>query len=770
MSDFDAQSNTKTEMISKALRSSANHNTISDPNFELRHKNSKFSKPLQKSWKLIADPSLGDDDKIYRIEGFIAGLHDISHHLFIEFENLDSTFNCLFALNKTKIKGYQIKCFPLELNQNSNSNTWVSSTHLYQICDVHEEIATEETFDANLNCFSTFFGSSPTLNSKFDLWDDLSHRIESSTPLIQNTSVVCELHKISDNNTEDETKQTTAESTTHSSINTVKNVDQIEKEKIDGQIESEVDFHDLPCVLSNFLVQITKICQSKINSIIIFPTIREKIFDTLKNYENNKTNEQFSIQTDIARLPSFFENNVPDEYDRKLAARITESIEQSEEIDNGFNEKIYSKLKKRRDEILTKKQPKFRTDAIAARDYNSIEPQSKIKHSTRLEYRRQLKSKNLPKCIENLLNTSFENESSSSDSTELPGHNLYSLDSSDEDSNYISDSHYKQQAKSSRERSTKKKKPKNRKKQFSNKDSNHSQLNSKQKASNANKYSDILSDGLDNICVKDRFDYFVDNLDEEDNYLILELLKSKCLMNILKYNKTSFDIPEILIKKYDLLERKKLNDQQKDILMHNIKNLIGVNNILNTKNDELNRIGLDRIPKSYQRDQRLSFRKIASLSDLSIKNKKNIQTKDNLLRFAESSIDSLGLFALEYISENEILIEYSGEIIRLSVADIREEKEFKKYSQNAGSYFFKLDDIFVIDATYISNNARFINHSCNPNAQSKVITVDGIKRAILVSKRAIEPGEEISFDYKFPYEEFKIPCKCGSSNCRKYLN
>ena len=36
--------------------------------------------------------------------------------------------------------------------------------------------------------------------------------------------------------------------------------------------------------------------------------------------------------------------------------------------------------------------------------------------------------------------------------------------------------------------------------------------------------------------------------------------------------------------------------------------------------------------------------------------------------------------------------------------------------------------------------------------------------------RRIVPGEELTYDYKFPIEEAKIPCNCGSRRCRKTLN
>lgn len=72
----------------------------------------------------------------------------------------------------------------------------------------------------------------------------------------------------------------------------------------------------------------------------------------------------------------------------------------------------------------------------------------------------------------------------------------------------------------------------------------------------------------------------------------------------------------------------------------------------------------------------------------------------------------------------------------------------------------------------MGNYGRFINHSCSPNCTARVVTVDGDKRIVIYSKRLIEKGEEITYDYKFAREDeaSKIECLCGSKCCQKYLN
>lgn len=51
-----------------------------------------------------------------------------------------------------------------------------------------------------------------------------------------------------------------------------------------------------------------------------------------------------------------------------------------------------------------------------------------------------------------------------------------------------------------------------------------------------------------------------------------------------------------------------------------------------------------------------------------------------------------------------------------------------------------------------------------------MITVESQKKIVIYSKQHISVNEEITYDYKFPIEDVKIPCLCGSENCRGTLN
>lgn len=144
---------------------------------------------------------------------------------------------------------------------------------------------------------------------------------------------------------------------------------------------------------------------------------------------------------------------------------------------------------------------------------------------------------------------------------------------------------------------------------------------------------------------------------------------------------------------------------------------------------------------------------------------------------ARSSIHSWGLFAGEDIESGDMVVEYVGELIRESVANVRERRyelalQAKGSTEMASSYLFRLSSDLVIDATHKGNMSRFVNHSCDPTCVARVVSAD-VRRIVMYARRDIRKGEEITYDYKFPLEDDphkKIKCLCGSRNCRGTLN
>ncbi|KAL5110316.1 Histone-lysine N-methyltransferase trithorax [Taenia crassiceps] len=132
-----------------------------------------------------------------------------------------------------------------------------------------------------------------------------------------------------------------------------------------------------------------------------------------------------------------------------------------------------------------------------------------------------------------------------------------------------------------------------------------------------------------------------------------------------------------------------------------------------------------------------------------------------------SRIHKRGLFALCSFRPEELICEYTGELIRNIICE-RREAEYQ--ASGVDCYFFRIDSDWVIDATYAGNYARFINHSCQPNCDAKTITMGDSSHIVIIAKRRILPGEELTYDYRFPKETEKLLCNCGRIGCRKYLN
>lgn len=141
------------------------------------------------------------------------------------------------------------------------------------------------------------------------------------------------------------------------------------------------------------------------------------------------------------------------------------------------------------------------------------------------------------------------------------------------------------------------------------------------------------------------------------------------------------------------------------------------------------------------------------------------------VKFARSAIHNWGLYAMENISKDDMIIEYVGEVVRQQVADLRENRYLK--SGIGSSYLFRIDESTVVDATKKGGIARFINHSCMPNCTAKIIKVEGSKRIVIYALRDIALNEELTYDYKFEREIGsldRIPCLCGTPACKGFLN
>lgn len=91
----------------------------------------------------------------------------------------------------------------------------------------------------------------------------------------------------------------------------------------------------------------------------------------------------------------------------------------------------------------------------------------------------------------------------------------------------------------------------------------------------------------------------------------------------------------------------------------------------------------------------------ANATDTDLFQFNQLRTRKKQLKFSKSPIHDWGLYAMEHITQGEMVIEYVGEVIRAQVADIRE-KWYEKTGIGS-SYLFRVDDDAVVDATKKGN-------------------------------------------------------------------
>ncbi len=116
----------------------------------------------------------------------------------------------------------------------------------------------------------------------------------------------------------------------------------------------------------------------------------------------------------------------------------------------------------------------------------------------------------------------------------------------------------------------------------------------------------------------------------------------------------------------------------------------------------------------------------------------------------------LGFFTLFPVKADKRIIEYIGPILT-------KEETLKK----SGKFLMAIDDEYFIDGSPRSNAARYINHSCAPNAKAFRTGV----RVWIWSIREIEAGEEITYDYgKKYFEDFIKPKGCKCAKCLSALH
>ncbi len=111
-----------------------------------------------------------------------------------------------------------------------------------------------------------------------------------------------------------------------------------------------------------------------------------------------------------------------------------------------------------------------------------------------------------------------------------------------------------------------------------------------------------------------------------------------------------------------------------------------------------------------------------------------------------------GVFAARNMSQGEVILTFTGNVISLREALAKGEKEANPLQIDTNTY---------ID---IQEPGVIVNHHCNPNAGI-------INTKTLIVLTDIYKGEEIFYDYSTTMSEnsWTMVCGCSARNCRKII-
>ena len=136
-----------------------------------------------------------------------------------------------------------------------------------------------------------------------------------------------------------------------------------------------------------------------------------------------------------------------------------------------------------------------------------------------------------------------------------------------------------------------------------------------------------------------------------------------------------------------------------------------------------------------------------------------------------STLHGNGVFAARDIPAGTRIIEYAGKRITPKQADALHPTN---PDDPFHTFFFTTSSGKIIDGGNHGNDARWINHSCEPNCQSQENT--GGTRVHIIALRDIAAGEELFYDYGLVLEgritrklRQQYQCLCGSKTCRKTM-
>jgi uncharacterized protein len=150
------------------------------------------------------------------------------------------------------------------------------------------------------------------------------------------------------------------------------------------------------------------------------------------------------------------------------------------------------------------------------------------------------------------------------------------------------------------------------------------------------------------------------------------------------------------------------------------------------------------------------------------KSTKPLPPAEPIYEIRTSPIHGRGLYAARDIKKGERVVEYIGEKITKAESLRRGNAliEKSKVTGEGAVYIFILNKTHDIDGSVPENEARLMNHSCNPSCEASIER----GRIWYFALRNIQKGDELYINYGFDVDTWEEhPCRCNAPQCVGYI-
>lgn len=213
----------------------------------------------------------------------------------------------------------------------------------------------------------------------------------------------------------------------------------------------------------------------------------------------------------------------------------------------------------------------------------------------------------------------------------------------------------------------------------------------------------------------------------------------------------------------------------KQLYFSHISNLIA-SEMERNSSGEINNAQLSEFEIKWQTAKRAASIDLSTLTQESVEKYLLWKMEEKECYFAPSPISGKGLYVMQSVKKNGVIVEYTGRRMNMSVIEEEEKEQAGKYAHEE----YMLESFYstvVIDASGESAGiAKYANHKCNPNCEFVSLQLKNkeggkVEVIFIKSKRKLLMFEEITAKYEWGADEenIRIGCNCGSENCVGYI-